>query len=431
MNAAQRIKSIKDELAPVTFSVQVNEVGDAIPVTALGPHMVPETVVAAINHPEAAGEATSMKAACAPASAPVIQIPGAPTPLFTIAGPSTGAPGASPTPSPSVPSGGFTYPLRDDITFPNPFLTVQAAHAAQDILKDMINQFAISPELFEVAQMETQKVVLERIELFGGAKEATGFVTGPVAQKMISKFAQQTLFDVNGDGLLDVRELQKALEGRLKAYARDQANKPSFADDPQKVRDGVEKILVLRPSAIRKALSAAHSAHVQVSSAAPLPLAITSTEPLDPSLRNLYRVFPGDLNTWERPLAEQLDNDPSGIILWWHRNLPQKPFSVALPVPGQLFGFYPDLIVGVKGRKAPGVILIEPKRVYNDPEHNAQDKSLVRHAEYGKVLMLYLDTQTKTWHTIEYDSMNDRNILDRALNGFGLLQSYGVGPNIV
>lgn len=458
LSAAKRIKSIKDEIAPLTYAVQVDEYGMAHPsIGNAGPLLVPEQspepasgVCEDLQEPVGSfglsddkplGGVVPAPSGVPPISiattpAPAIPVPVAepPTPLFPMHSGSASAGGASAsqasgptTMPPKAPTTGFTYPLRNDIAFPNPFLTVEVDPAAHDILVALMNNFAITPDLFEVAQMETQTVLLNLVEVFEGKSDPTTNVQAQADLKLIAQYAQESLFDANKNGLLDVRAVQTALEEKLKRYAIETANKPSFATDPEKVRQGVEKILVLRPSAIRKAFAVALSTHTQLLPAAPLPLAITHHEPLEPSVRNLYRVFPPDLNSWERPFAELLDNDTTGLVQWWHRNQVRKPYSVSLPVPGQMHNFYPDLIAGIQGRRAPGILLIEPKRVINDPEHNAQDKSLVKHPEYGKVLMVIYIKETLTWQTVEYQSSTDKNVVDRALNDFSLFQSYGIG----
>src|SRR5690606_35833244 len=110
-----------------------------------------------------------------------------------------------------------------------------------------------------------------------------------------------------------------------------------------------------------------------------------------------------------------LDDDTTGVVQWWHRNPVRRPYSVSYPVPGQP-DFYPDFVVGVKGRaRKDGILLVETKRVYNDPEGNAQGKSQVEHSDYGRAMMLYLETKDEPprWWIIEFSPSEDRNILDR------------------
>lgn len=144
---------------------------------------------------------------------------------------------------------------------------------------------------------------------------------------------------------------------------------------------------------------------------------------LDGARLNLYGVFPSDLNTWERPFAEMLDNDMSGIVRWWHRNPVRKSWSIAIPVPGHGF-FFPDLVVGVEGRSnRDSAVLVEIKHQINDPEGNAAAKSRARHPDYGPVLMLYLDAPAGQWMTVAYDRSTDHNVLDRVFR-IEFLRSY-------
>ena len=141
---------------------------------------------------------------------------------------------------------------------------------------------------------------------------------------------------------------------------------------------------------------------------------MTSFVTLAPARLNLYGIFPDDLNTWERPFAEYLDNDLTGTVLWWHRNPPRKPFSVSMPLPGQP-DFYPDFIVGIKDRtRGKGILLMETKRVINDQERNALIKAQAEHPDYGKVMMLYWEDK-RDWQVVEYDPRKDSNFLDRVL----------------
>lgn len=129
---------------------------------------------------------------------------------------------------------------------------------------------------------------------------------------------------------------------------------------------------------------------------------------------NLYGIYPDDLNTWERPFAEYLDNDLTGTVLWWHRNPPCKRFSVSMPLPGQP-DFYPDFIVGIKDRtRGNGILLMETKRVINDQERNALVKAQAEHPDYAKVMMIYWE-EKRDWQIVEYDPRTDKNYLDRVL----------------
>jgi hypothetical protein len=118
------------------------------------------------------------------------------------------------------------------------------------------------------------------------------------------------------------------------------------------------RILALRPSFLSDAVEESFARHTVTRTSAPL----------SGARLNLYGIYPSDLNTWERPFAELLDADTSGIVRWWHRIPVRMPYSITLPVPGHVF-FYPDLAVGIEGRDTPcGVALVEIKHQINDPD---------------------------------------------------------------
>ena len=87
-------------------------------------------------------------------------------------------------------------------------------------------------------------------------------------------------------------------------------------------------LLSQHPELLRDAELAAMAKAAEIRSADRLPLAINSETPLSGSKLNVYGVMPPELNTWERQFGEYLDADDNGIVLWWHRNLPQKPWSI-------------------------------------------------------------------------------------------------------
>lgn len=234
-----------------------------------------------------------------------------------------------------------------------------------------------------------------------------------LAQKEIDAKAQQTLFRADDFDVIDIRALHDALLQQSKKELTRKGIGDSF-DTDEKLRSGLHKILALRPQQLKRAVSETVAQYTVTVDAADLPSEIRSDVELQPARLNLYGVFPDDLNTWERPFAEYLDNDLTGTVLWWHRNPPRKPFSVSVPLPGQP-NFYPDFIVGVRGRvRGNSILLMETKRDINDEERNALVKAQAEHPEYKKVMMLYWKDK-QDWMVVEYDPTKDKNYLDRVL----------------
>jgi len=153
-----------------------------------------------------------------------------------------------------------------------------------------------------------------------------------------------------------------------------------------------------------------------------LPEAIYTETELPPSRHNVYGVIPSGLNEWERKFANLLDLDLDGHVLWWHRNEPHKPWSVATTLPNG-HQFFPDFLVGIKDRLKPdNVLLIDTKRAIND-DLNAKVKAVVKHASYGATAILFYEASVDRWMTVRYDEQKDKNELDavfrlNAMSGF-------------
>ena len=204
--------------------------------------------------------------------------------------------------------------------------------------------------------------------------------------------------------------LYAALQDRLKRewdqQGWDNTGTPGFFND------ALDKILALNPQLLPQAVSRTLAKYTVPVEAAALEDPILVPSSIRMSRLGLYKVFPTDLNRWELAFAEMLDNDLTGIVLWWHRNPVRKPWSVFLPVPGQP-AFYPDFLVGVSGRKTKDqVLMVEIKGQINDPLGNAASKAQVKHPEYGHAMMLYWRDE-KDWMTVTFDSVAGQNVMDR------------------
>lgn len=410
LSAAERINAIRSELAQVSHNVTVLPL-DGEPVARRSPGgvipLLPEEEAPAAEaepvQPEGAAWLTSI-------------FPGLDAAAF--------APAFAPAPPPrrsAVPTAPYVYPLRRDLPFPRRLRRAQVGLDRQeDLLSDIVNLVRLEDEVLVLSRRDSATVLMEQVELFERRREVPEAISAALAQREIERRAQRTLFLVDEDGMVDVRALQETLEQRLADEYRRRGW--SDADHPEQVRAGLVKILAFRPTALYRAFSEALARHIEVVDAEPLPPALTSTEPLDPSRLNVYGVFPPDMNSWETAFAAELDNDLTGTVLWWHRNLPRKPYSTCLPLPGQP-DFYPDLVVGVRDRRTPsGVALLEVKRVINEVTGNPQAKAAARHPEYGKVLMVCW-RDNRDWMVVELDEASGESVLDRIFR-IEILRSY-------
>lgn len=312
-------------------------------------------------------------------------------------------------------AGGCIYPLHASFGAPKAFQRAILSLESDDIVREVVNHFRFDADAITTATRKAAQIIMEEVEIFGGRKDRKEEINAELAQKEIDSKAQQLLFkQADAQGVIDGRELHSALQAQLKKELVRHGNSHLF-DTEEKLRAGLHKILALRPEQLRRAISEAITKNVIEEEVAALPSEIVWHEPLPGSLKNLYKVYPPDLNGWEREFADYLDNDVTGTILWWHRNPPRKKFSVSLPLPGLSAAFYPDFVVGIKDRrKGNGILLVETKREINDQKGTAQVKAQARHPAYGKVMMIYWEKE-REWQIVEYDEVKDSNYLDRAL----------------
>jgi type III restriction enzyme len=208
--------------------------------------------------------------------------------------------------------------------------------------------------------------------------------------------------------VIDPRDLHAQLMIRLREeYGR---IGQAIAGDDDALESALALILVQHPKLLREAERTALARYAESLPSGPLPATLYVDAELTASKHNVYGVYPPGMNSWEQAFVEQLDRDPDGVVLWWHRNEPHKPWSVATTLPsGGLF--FPDFLVGIRDRAKPDhVLLVDTKRAIND-DLNAKVKSVVEHQAYGRTAILFLE-EKKRWMTVRYDEMKDKNELD-------------------
>jgi hypothetical protein len=167
--------------------------------------------------------------------------------------------------------------------------------------------------------------------------------------------------------------------------------------DGDDIRFGVWALLAYEPAKFREAVKLAKAGTIEaVPSAEPLPAAIHSEIALKAAAGNIYGVMPPGMLTWETDFAKWLE--AAEPVIWWHRNETGKPWSLAV-MREDGHPFYPDFVVRVRGRKTPGLRLLDPHERFEDSV--GKKKSRVRHVAYGKTMLLYKLPADKQFHLIE------------------------------
>jgi len=303
------------------------------------------------------------------------------------------------------------YLLKSGAAYPKSFTRAEIDVLDHDVLGEVVDRFRWDDQVFTLAMTDSQRILMEEREIFSGLIDAPIEIRAKLIKEEISRRAQYSLVDADREGFLDRRKLYDALIARL----REEADRKGVAgfETREQLETALARILALKPSLLSDAVDESFARHTVTRDSKPLPASIESDAALTGARLNLYGVYPPDLNTWERPFAELLDADTSGLVRWWHRNPVRKQWSITLPVPGHGF-FYPDIAIGIEGRDTPGgVALVEIKHQINDPEGNAAVKARAKHPDYGPVLMLYYDEGNDRWMTVVYDRASNANVLDR------------------
>lgn len=257
----------------------------------------------------------------------------------------------------------------------------------------------IEKEIFKTLGEETRTRMNTRIDLERAGRQA-----------------QQVLLRQQ---YLSSKDLQEHLLRRLAQEFRNHGLS-DVAEDEERLESALDLILVNKPRLLRDVEKACAARFSITRDAEPLPGFMESAFPLKSSFKNIYGVFPDDLNSWEVEFAKLLDNDTSGNVLWWHRNPVRKKHSVGIVRPdgGK---FYPDFIVGVKGRKE-GILLIETK--YAIGSLDSQIKAMVEHKDYGKALMIHwrnwADEKSREATTVQYEPETDKNVFGAPFRCSGL-----------
>lgn len=204
---------------------------------------------------------------------------------------------------------------------------------------------------------------------------------------------------------LDPRELQRGLLEQLGNEYRER--RLEIADNEDRLDYALALILVQHPKLLSEARKACEASYTEVVPTAPLRDRVVSESPLDGSPRNFCGIYRPDLNTWERPFTEWLDNAEDGCVLWWHRNPPNKPWSVAVTLANGS-QFFPDFALSLPGRGTPdSVLLVYTKRAIND-DAKALIKSVSDHKSHGRTAILFFEDE-KRWKVVRQNEEKDKN----------------------
>ena len=310
-----------------------------------------------------------------------------------------------------TPAEPHVYKLKDGS--PLRFITQELPLEVNDLLTCIEQQVGFNDsDLLKALAKEVQIIRIEKAH-FTDLKEDEGtqsYLTALIDIEKTGLQAQQLLLRQQ---YMSAKDLQDHLLKRLAKEFRDHGHS-EVADDEERLEAALNSILVNNPKLLHEVEKTCAARFAYTRRTAPIPGFVTSQEPLRASFKNIYGVFPSDMNPWEVEFAKLLDNDTTGTSLWWHRNPPRKDYSVCIVRPdgGR---FFPDFIVGVKGRNRTGnILLVETKHAIGSVD--SQIKATVEHKEYGKALMIHWkdwnDEKRREAMTVTFDPQTGKNVLD-------------------
>ena len=289
----------------------------------------------------------------------------------------------------------YSYLLRPGM--PRRFRT-QDIPADQEVTEtEVAAQFGVETEELLEATLNRAPVKVQRrtLEIFTQQVQME-FEFAPPSLQEIQRLALKALVS---NGMFSAKELRRALASRLHQMLA--AKGVEDANDSERLNEFLDKLLAQHPDLLRKAQKVALAAKAEIAAAAELPPSIESETALVTSTRNVYGVYPADLNTWERPFAEHLDADDTNTVLWWHRNLPHKQWSINVLLESGR-GFFPDFIIGINKRlREDGGLLADTKYAYETAME--LPKLLAEHDAYGRVLIVTKSITRARWEIADID----------------------------
>jgi superfamily II DNA or RNA helicase len=282
----------------------------------------------------------------------------------------------------------------------------------ENLLLCMEQQVAFNDSSMLAALAQDVQVIRVELTHLTEGEEKRSLMRAKIDLEKVERQAQELLFKQQ---YLSAQELQDHLLKRLgEEFTR--YGMSEIANDEDRLISALSLILVKTPRLLKDVEKSCAARFSIIRETEPLPGFIESATPLSASFRNIYGVYPADLNEWELEFAKVLDNDTSGSVLWWHRNPPKKKYSVAIVRPdgGR---FFPDFIVGVKDRTVAkdGILLIETKHAIGSVD--SKIKAVIEHKEYGRALMIHWENWRERAQrramTVGYNPNKDQNFVDK------------------
>ena len=279
------------------------------------------------------------------------------------------------------------YPLRSDLDVPRALFRELPADpsAADEFVGDIAREFCRTAGLVALLQRRLTKATLDLRDLFTSEIQDRIDLRLRLSNARVADRAQLA-FKFNDS--VDPRLLKQALVTELRRVVDDQGVEAEERD----LRRAIDLAAMMEPEKLKAAIISAQARRVRTDSSMPVPKSYSGPDGLAPAVKGAYGVFPQRLNREEKSFATFLDVDDTGTVKWWLRNPENESWATRLILPSG-HRFFPDFVVGVKGRTTPdSIALVEIKddgetgRLQSDRN---VEKIRVQHREYRNVFWTY------------------------------------------
>ncbi|MGS4887055.1 DEAD/DEAH box helicase [Roseibium sp. MB-4] len=310
---------------------------------------------------------------------------------------------------PPVSKADKTYRLRRELSLPKGLWRELPPDPTQmnDLIDDIAREFCGNSEMMSLLTKKNTKASMSLRDLFIDNSEEEVDLRLRLSNARVANKAQLAF---NFNDSIDPRLLKRALVEELKRRADDNG----FEATENDFRRAIDLAVMKEPEKLKNAMKIAQGRNVRLSDAEPIPEDYFGPEGLDVAIKSAYGVFPDRLNKEERALAEMLDEDKSGTVEWWLRNPENARWATRLLLPSGK-NFFPDFVVGVKGRSTPNSIALIEIKDDGETGRLQSDRNLekirVQHRKYNKVFWTYR-LPVGIWVKAEYSEGLNR-IVDR------------------
>lgn len=292
------------------------------------------------------------------------------------------------------------YPRRSDV--PAGFVSERLPAAPADIEMRLIDFVDFSDHVLATRDKSRTQIRRTEADVFAaGVTESDVDIWAKLSPAAVAGKAHQVtmaLADINE------REIRKRLLVRFRAAIEQAGAVPP--DDEELLEQQLDLVLVRNPTLLRNAFRQMRM-HEVMTVTAPQAGELISDLPLDHAKKNVFGVFPADMNPDESQVARLLDAHSQ--VRWWHRNKSdyRLPEAVGLYRWDEGDGFYPDFVVGMTDRTTPdGIALLEVKGSLFWHEAKEVAKAEAVHSDYGRVFMVGRKKGEKDFHFLR--PLNDR-----------------------